>query len=300
MLVDAAIRADAAKRQTTAKLFFGDRPVGSPPGHWSQPTKGDRERARSQSRAAARAARDQLQKLGITSLYTTLRELPRVRIAWDAPRPEEALEPAPLIHSLVDGDALRLAAIRTANTFSHYTAPVFDAEVRRELMLQLNAFAQLEINLWQLAADGGHLHPPPYAVRYDLVRWFWHPSVSGGAILCLRCGDELRYARRGRTLPSGNDGAREAIRTGRCRDCSRGREDDWPGHAVEPYRRGIWLLRCNTPSCEELFIGRRQAQHCEHHRLNRLSPCARGSQRASAQTNCRVRCTLSAPSRSIS
>src|SRR5262249_22607145 len=50
--VDAAIRDGPAERQATATLFFGDRPVGPPPGRWPQPTVGGRERASSQSRAA--------------------------------------------------------------------------------------------------------------------------------------------------------------------------------------------------------------------------------------------------------
>jgi hypothetical protein len=186
--VDAAIRGGPAERQATAKLIFGDRPVGPPPGQWPQPTVGGRERASSQSRAAAEAARNQLLKLGMTSLYTTLQGLPSVRIVWDPPRPGEALEPAPLVHSLADGNALRLIAIRTANRFSRHTAPGFDGDAQQQLMLQLNGFARLEISLWDLAADGGHPDPPPYPVRYDLARWFWHPALRGSTIFCLRCG----------------------------------------------------------------------------------------------------------------
>jgi hypothetical protein len=129
----------------------------------------------------------------------------------------------------------------------------------------------LELRLWWFAAEGGHPNPPPYPVRFDVARWLWNPSIAG-AIFCLRCGEELRYARRGRTRASGTDEEPIRIRTARCRSCSRGREDDWPDHAVEPYRRGTWLLRCATPGCDQLFSGRRQSRHCEHHRLSRLTP----------------------------
>jgi hypothetical protein len=120
-------------------------------------------------------------------------------------------------------------------------------------------FAKVEIELWTFATAGGHPAPPPYVVRYDLARWLWHPSIDG-AIFCLRCGDELHYRRR----------ERPGTRMARCRSCSRGRVDTWPGHALEPYRHGTWLLRCDYPGCAELFVGRRQARRCGRHRTNRL------------------------------
>jgi hypothetical protein len=120
------------------------------------------------------------------------------------------------------------------------------------------------VNLWWFAANGGYAGPPPYAVRYDLARWLWHPSITG-TIFCIRCGDELRYERR----------ARPEARTARCRRCSRGPANDWPPHAVEPHCRGTWLLRCTHDGCSDIFVGRRQAQHCRRHRLNRLTSSMR-------------------------
>jgi hypothetical protein len=154
----------------------------------------------------------------------------------------------------------------TAYVFSPHSRELFDGEIGRRMIRRLNALATVEINLWGFAAQAGHTEPPPYACRYDLAGWLWHPAIPGH-ILCLRCGDEVLYLRRGRTGLVSDRGSR----TARCRACSRGREHDWPAHAVEPYRRGTWLLRCTTAGCTELFVGRRQAKHCEHHRLNRLT-----------------------------
>jgi hypothetical protein len=271
-LVDEAAGADPVMRHRIVGLLFGGRPIiGDPPGNWPSPTAGNRARASSQCRAAATAARDQLRTLGMTTLYTTLAELPTVRLAWDPGRFEEALPPAPLVHSLVEGRAIRHAMTLTAYEFSPHMARLWDEDVLRSLMRRLNAFAELEINLWALAADAGHPDPPPYVVRFDVVRWLWHPSI-GGAIFCVRCGDEVRYARRARTHVMSADTERDATRTARCRACSRGREDDWPHHAVEPFRRGTWLLRCAAPGCQQVFIGSRQARYCKQHRVNRLTP----------------------------
>jgi hypothetical protein len=157
-----------------------------------------------------------------------------------------------------------------AYVYSRDTAGVFHEDITRRQLRRSNAAAQLEIELWRLAARGGHPDPPPYTVRYYLARWFWRPSISG-ALFCLRCGDEIHYVRRARTHTSATGMERTATRMGRCRACSRGREDDWPDHALEPYRRGTWLLQCTVPGCTELFVGRRQARNCDDHRLNRLT-----------------------------
>ena len=141
----------------------------------------------------------------------------------------------------------------------------------REVSATAQRVAQLELNLWYYAANGGHTAPPPYTVRYDLARWLWHPSIAG-AIFCLRCGSELWYTRGERTRRAQHRGADGQRRTARCRKCSRGRPHQWPKHAIEPYQQGTWLLRCTFPGCTNLFVGRPQARHCEHHRLNRLNP----------------------------
>jgi hypothetical protein len=256
-----------------AKLF-GDRPVGTPPGNWPAPTMAQRKRAGSECRAAARAARNQLREFGTTRLYTTLTELPEARVAWHPVRPEEALPPAPLVVSLVEAQALRVLTTLAAYAYSRFTRPLWDEAIRHNQLRRLNAFAQLEINLWSFAAEGGYPAPPPYTVRYDVARWLWHPTISG-AIFCLRCGGELRYSRRGREHLSIGDDPPHETRIGRCRRCSRGREDDWPEQALEPYRQGTWLLKCVHPGCQEVFVGRRHARHCEKHRLSRLTQSAR-------------------------
>lgn len=181
------------------------------------------------------------------------------------------MPPAPLVYSLADARARRDMATLAAYVFSTHTKELWDTDNYAKLMRRLNAFAQLELNLWYFASNGGHTAPPPYTVRYDLARWLWHPSIAG-AIFCLRCGNELWYTRSERTCRDQHRGADGQRRTARCRKCSRGRADDWPKQAIEPYQQGTWLLRCTFPGCANLFVGRRQARHCEHHRLNRLNP----------------------------
>jgi hypothetical protein len=151
----------------------------------------------------------------------------------------------------------------TLASYAHtrHTKPLFDDDVRRNQLQRLNAFAALEVNLWWFATPGGHPDPPPYAVRYDLARWLWNPSISG-VIFCIRCGTELRYERSERG---------EASRTARCRACSRGREDDWPDNSLELHEQGTWLLHCEHPTCHRLFAGRRQARYCSDHKPNRTT-----------------------------
>lgn len=184
------------------------------------------------------------------------------------------IPPAPLLYSLLEWNAWRTLVTLATYAHTRHTKELFDDDIRRNQVRRLNAFARLEIELWGLAAEGGHQNPPPYAVRYDLARWLWHPSING-AIFCLRCGDELEYIRRDRTRRPSADPDAGSTRTGRCRTCSRGREDDWPDRALEPYGRGTWLLHCSYTGCAQPFVGRRQARHCERHPLSRLTPSAR-------------------------
>jgi hypothetical protein len=268
-LVDEAFD-NPAKRGVIASRLFGDQPVPGPPGNWPIPSIGGERLAHTQCRAAAEAAYNQLQADGKSELTTGFREHPRARIEWDPLLPEQPLPLLPLARSVIETEVLRTAMTLASYAFVPYTAKKFDEDNWRRLMRRLNELARLEIELWRLAAMGGHTEPPPYTVRFYLARWFWHPSISG-ALFCLRCGDEVPYVRRARAQPSGSGTEPAAARTGRCRACSRGREDDWPDHALDPYRRGTWLLQCTAPGCTELFVGRRQARHCERHRSNRLA-----------------------------
>jgi len=144
-LVDAAANADPAKRNAIAKRLLGDRPVGAPPGSWPAPSARHRKRAHSQSSAAATAARNQLARLGITTLR--LGEFPDARIVWQPLLPEQVLPPAPLVFSLVEEDALRHATTLLGYVLSPYTTLLFDADVRRNLMHRLNAFAEMSRSL---------------------------------------------------------------------------------------------------------------------------------------------------------
>ena len=266
-------------RGKIATLLFGDHPVGGPPGLWPAPTESAREAARAECAAAARAARNTLTNLGTKALYTTLSELPELQVSWHPLPPRLAVPPAPLVYSLADDRAQHVIATLASYVFPRRTRSAWDDDVRKGMMRRLNAFAQVEINLWRFAADGGYTDVPPYTVRYDLARWLWHPSISG-AIFCLRCGTGLRYTRGARTQPD-TATADTHPRTGRCRACSRGPEARWPEHAIEPHARGTWILQCTSTGCTERFTGRRQARYCEQHRFNRITGSRRASRRLS-------------------
>lgn len=262
------------KRPKITHFLFGEQPrmVGPLPGRWPPPTARARERASVQCLAAAEAAREALTAMGVSILYTSLRELPEVSVVWEPLRPEQKLPPAPLVHCLTDERARDVMAKLALYAFSRHTAKYRDQHAFAQLRRRLNAFARLEINLWSFAADSGHLEPPPYAVRYDLARWLWHPSIAGD-IFCLRCGDELRYVRSQRTARGAGRVQRDS-RTARCRACARGAEDNWPPYELEPepYRRGTWLLRCQFSGCARAFVGRCNAVYCPRHRASRMSP----------------------------
>jgi hypothetical protein len=268
-LVDEAFDNPARAGEIASRLYR-DRPVPGPPGDWPVPTIGGERLADSQCRAAAEASYNRLRADGTSELATDFKEHHKVRIEWNPLQPGQPLPLAPLVYSLIESEVRRTAMTLASYVFVPYTAKKFDADSWRGLMSRLNALARLEIELWGIAAMAGHREPPPYTVRFYLARWFWHPSISG-AIFCLRCGHEVRFTRRTRTHASGMGTHPAAARTGRCCACSRGRADDWPDHALDPHGRGTWLLQCTAPGCKGLFVGRRQARHCERHRLNRLS-----------------------------
>ena len=241
VLVDRAID-EPAKRTAIAHLLFGDHPVGGPPGNWPAPTAADRERARATCAQAARAARRHLDDLGVRVLYTSLGELPELEVTWAELPPDQELPPAPLLFQLGEDRAQRVIATLASYVFTRHTRRLWDADIRARLIQRLNAFAQVEINLWRFAADAGHTDPPPYPIRYDLARWLWHPSI-GGVIFCLRCGTELAYARSARTRPDGAT-VDPHLRTGRCRVCSRGAETRWP-----PRHRASRAWNMAAPLC---------------------------------------------------
>jgi hypothetical protein len=222
-LVDEAFD-NPAKRGEIGSLLVGDQPVPGPPGHWPAPTIGGERLAHAQCRTAAEAAYNQVRADGTIELATSFTEHPRARIEWDPLRLEQPLPLAPLVRCLIEWNVRRTAMTLASYAFARYTAKLFDENVRRRLMSRLNALARLEIELWRLAAIGGHTEPPPYTVRFYLARWFWHPSISG-AIFCLRCGDEVWYVRRTRMQASGTGTEPAAARTGRCRTCSGGLRD---------------------------------------------------------------------------
>jgi hypothetical protein len=255
------------------QALYRDQLAGQPPGGWPEPTTASRERAYRECWRAAVAARVAIATLGRT-LNTGLPKLGNMTVSWRPRRPEEGVQPAPLVHCLLDEGALFLKRELTAFAYTPGTRILFEGDeddVWRALLCRLNGFAYVEASLWWYASEGGYPHLPPYAVRYDLANWLWHPSLSGDSIIFwLRCGREALYHRRERQRTDG-----EHARNARCRACTRGRPDDWPKHALEPYERGTWLLHCSHPGCNNRFVGRRQAQRCPRHRLNRITLGAR-------------------------
>jgi hypothetical protein len=264
-LIDRAID-DPDQRGAIATLLFGDEPAPNPPGNWQAPTAVARDQARATCAAAACAARATLLARGSTTLPMELAENTLVKIEWRTPRADEPVMPAPLVSSFADARALRVMWTLMTYAFTRHSRHLWDQNTRLQLMQRLNAFAQLELILWHHAADGGHTDPPPYTVRFDLARWLWHPALAG-SIFCLRCGDPLTYSRAERRMPEHLNTRRD----GRCRPCAREREHRWPDNAIEPDRRGTWVLRCTLPGCAEPLVGRRQALYCERHRPNRLN-----------------------------
>ena len=159
-LVDHTIDEPAQQRRI-AELLFGDQPVGGPPGTWPAPTAAERQRARAAASQAATEARHRLQELGIAVLYTTLRELPAITVTWRPIPPERELPMAPLIYQLADARSRRVMATLAAYVFTKHTRDIWDADIHAHLMRRLNAFAQVEIDLWSFAADAGHTDPRP-------------------------------------------------------------------------------------------------------------------------------------------
>lgn len=267
-LVDTAA-ADPAQQDKIRPVLLADDGIGPPPGDWPEPSDDARLRARHIAAEAAVAATRAIKSMRIRNLYTALGALPNVQPEFTAIDTTKEIPPAPLLHSCVDNRAAYRLLILAMYHFSPLTREEFDEDIRRSLMRRLNTFAVLEINLWALARDAGFEEPPPYAVRYDLARWLWRPDIAAH-ILCLRCGCEIQYRRVER---AGHP------RIGRCRACSRGTETTWPKHALEPYERGTWLLRCEHRDCQEPFVGRRNAHHCQLHRTSTITPAKRKNRR---------------------
>jgi hypothetical protein len=136
---------------------------------------------------------------------------------------------------------------------------------------------KLEHWLWeQIGLHGALQNRIPYAFRQLLLVAAWHPAAheppTGAWTLCLRCGDLLHRKRRTfTTLP-------------RCPRCMKATtaQREWPPHALAPHGPGTWLLRCQSPDCDQAFEGLRHRKLCPQHTSSRLAPATRRSQRMRA------------------
>jgi hypothetical protein len=169
----------------------------------------------------------------------------------------------PLVYACLDPVAHENAMELLLYRFGKHSLPFWETDVIVNQDQRLNGWACVELNLWDLARDGGLGGPPPYALRVDLARWFWSDDVPAPSMgLCLRCGErQLRYRGNWRV----------------CRRCSRG-EVQWPLHATEPAGAGKWVLLCIT--CLKAFVGDANARRCPEHRLSRNTPSTRRRLRA--------------------
>lgn len=275
--IDGAVRDPTKAGGVAAKLHLSKLDPQLP--GWRAPDPAFRRRAQQVVAQAAAAVHVGARMLGMPSLATEFRDIPEFRLEVRTTDPEAKPVPAPLVFACLEHRAryelTRLGAPYFTrhiadyqdrdDTGEGYSVDLFDADVRRRLMRHLNAFAFLEINLWWLAREGGLTVPVPYPVRYDVARYLWSRE-SSGHIFCLRCGSEVHFKR----------APREGIsRVGRCLRCSRGRPEAWPEHALEPYERATWWLKCQFPGCDRAFVGRAQARHCPAHRTSRLASSGR-------------------------
>ena len=177
-------------------------------------------------------------------------ESPEVPLEFSDNTDPSRIQPATPLTGLCAPRAIPALAELLAMTFSPKGAIPVGDQHRHNLVRQVNAFARLEANLWDMAWEGGLPNPAPYAVRRGLARWLWRPEVPG-TILCLRCAEPVSYERSPKTATP---------RDGRCRLCARGQPDDWPDHAIAPNRRGDWWLSCQRPNAPSpLLVAPRRA-----------------------------------------
>jgi hypothetical protein len=225
------------------------------------------------AREGVRRAAD---RLGIDSIYTGFALHPRASVRF---LDGEAPLFAPLVKLCLDdrinGGLLRVltqvaSPLMRARKIDNHPVDLYPGDAGAKLETLANRFLALEAMLWGMARDdGGYSKPVPYPVRYVAASHLWSPTIAGIAF-CLRCGDEIRYRRAGRMT---NNRPRTAPV---CDPCVRSGTSSWPSHALMPYDRGRWLLRCAQPGCSEPpFPGRAQARYCPEHRQNRLTPSER-------------------------
>jgi hypothetical protein len=150
---------------------------------------------------------------------------------------------------------------------------LFDPQESKPLAIDRAYYARertklidVEARLWQMAAElGAPGDRIPYTSRIYLLAITRIPDIDkppDAYSLCLRCGLVIFQKRRRSDTPP------------RCNACMKETpaQREWPLHAVEPYRRGIWLLHCQYPDCDMVFEGPRHRKLCPNHTSSRLPP----------------------------
>ena len=158
--------------------------------------------------AAVEAVRRGAKALGLTTISTGFSFYPSASLEFDTTG--SAPDFAPLITFCSDpvlyGGLVRVVAEAHSRftrdsdkAFETYAYPhdAYPGDLEDELMLRVNQFLLTESNLWDLAREGGYGYTIPYTVRYYAATYLWSPRIAGYAF-CLRCGDLIRYKRRGR------------------------------------------------------------------------------------------------------
>jgi hypothetical protein len=232
-----------------------DPPV---PDGWPTPTPWSRESEQRLVAAAVPHVRAAIKRLRLKRLKTP--EGPAV-FEFDETGGDGRYRLLPLVYACLDPDAHQNAMELLLYRFGAPTKDLWSPEVVANQDRRLNGWASVELDLWDLARDGGFTAPLPYALRIAIARWFWSSETRPPSMgLCLRCG-ERQLRRRGDWQV--------------CRRCSRG-DVAWPPNAIEPAGAGEWVLRCGT--CMGDFVGDANARRCPNHRLSRISPSNRSRQ----------------------
>jgi hypothetical protein len=200
---------------------------------------------------------------GRTHFDTGLSAYPLAAVDFDTHGPK-APAFAPLLffcldHTILEGMAWYMGMAHSALSRKRETAPadLYPGDEAIALMERANTFLEIEVTLWTAAQAGGFDGAVPYAVRYESARYLWSPTIAGTAF-CLRCGEVIRYQRRGR------QSGKEARTVPVCSRCIRAENLNWPTNAVMPDTRRTWWLRCVT--CDVVFKGGGNREYCDKHR----------------------------------
>jgi hypothetical protein len=223
--------------------------------------------------------------VGRTNFSTGISAYPLAAVDFDK---RSAIAPAfaPLLflcldHTLIEGMAWYLAMTHSSLSRKRSKAPVdlYPEDEGTALMERANTFLRIEAELWAEACVGGYRRPVPYAVRYESARYLWSPRIVGTAF-CLRCGEVIRYQRRGRQTDPQSDGESDGQSDKQCEKgtrkvplcgrCIRAENLNWPTNALAPDTRRTWWLRC--VKCGALFTGGGNRKLCDEHRRRQGVP----------------------------